>query len=70
MESYSNYHWHWWHWLVIIIVVIIALGVGYTLINNYEVVKRDNQSFTNGTQQVVEHPIDTTQNAVNDITNK
>ena len=64
----NDYHWHWWHWLILIAVIILCLGVGYTWINNYKIVKRDNQSISSGTQQVIEHPIDLTKNAVNDIT--
>ena len=64
----NDYHWRWWHWLILIAVIVLCLGVGYTWINNYKIVKRGNQSISNGTQQVIEHPIDSTKNAVNDMT--
>lgn len=69
MENY-NHHWHWWHWLVIVIVIVIALGISYTLITNYEITKKNNESVVNKTEQVIDHPIDTTKEAANDITNK
>lgn len=64
----DDYHWHWWHWLIVIIVVIVFLGMTYTWMKNYTIIKRDNQSITNGTRQVIEHPIKTTENTINNIT--
>ena len=70
MEHYDDHHWHWWHWLIIIVVVFLALGIGYTLIQNYEIVKKNDQSYVNGVERAVEHPINTTENVVNNLTNK
>lgn len=63
-----DYHWHWWHWLIIIAVVLIGLGIAYTWINNYDIVKENDQSYMRGIEETIEHPIDTTQNAVTDLT--
>jgi len=68
MDNFHDDHrWHWWHWLIVIMVTLICLGIGYTLINNYELVKRNDQSYVNGVEETIEHPINTTENAVNDI---
>lgn len=65
MEYYDEHHWHWWHWLILIAVIFIVLGIGYTWISN---MKNDkDQSYVNGIEQTIEHPIDKTQNAVNDV---
>lgn len=65
----NDYHFHWWHWLIILAVTALCLGVGYTWIKNYDIVKVDDQSVTNETKRIIEHPIDTTRDAVNDVTN-
>lgn len=66
----NDYHWHWWHWLLIIVVTFIVLGIGYTWIKNYDIVRTNDQSYVNGTKQVIEHPIQSTENAINDMINK
>ena len=63
----NDYHFHWWQAILIVIVVLIVLGTIYTWINNYQLVKRNNQSYLNGISATIEHPIDATQNAINDI---
>ncbi len=66
--EHNDHCWHWWHWLIVIAVVFIVLGIGYTWINNHEIIREDNQSYVNGTEKVIEHPIDETKNAINDVT--
>lgn len=70
MEHYDDHHWHWWHWVFIIIIVLICLGISYTLIRNYEIVKVHNKSYVNGVEKTIEHPINATENVVNNLTNK
>lgn len=65
MEHNDN-HWHWWHWVLLVIVILIGLGIAYTWISN--VTNHKNQSYLNGVQQTIEHPIHKTENAVTDIT--
>ena len=65
MHDYNDSHWHWYHWLLIILAVLIVMGLGYTLINNVK--NNDNKSYVRGTEQTIEHPIDSTQNAIQDI---
>lgn len=65
MECYDNHHWHWYHWLILIAVIFIVLGSGYTWISNMK--NNKDQSYVNGIEQTIEHPIDKTQNAVNDV---
>ena len=48
---------------------MLTIGVTYTLVNNYEIVKKDDKGFVRGIEQTVEHPIDTTKNTVKDLTN-
>ena len=62
-----DYHFHWWQAILIVIVVLVVLGTIYTWINNYQLVKRNNQGYLNGISATIEHPIDATQNAINDI---
>lgn len=62
-----DYHFHWWQAILIVIVVLIVLGVIYTWINNYQLVKRNNQGYLNGISATIEHPINATENAVNNI---
>ena len=63
----NDYHFHWWQAILIVIVVLIVLGTIYTWINNYQLVKRNNQGYLNGISATIEHPIDATENAVNNI---
>lgn len=65
-----DYHFHWWQAILIVIVVLVVLGTIYTWINNYQLVKRNNQGYLNGISATIEHPIDATQNAINDIEKK
>ena len=65
MECYDDHHWHWYHWLILIAVIFIVLGSGYTWISNMK--NNKDQSYVNGIEQTIEHPIDKTQNAVNDV---
>ena len=65
MDNHNDYHWHWWHWLIIIIVVLVGLGIAYTWINNMK--NNNNQSYVRGVEQTIEHPIDSTKNAINNI---
>ncbi|MBQ2885038.1 MAG: hypothetical protein IJE43_14925 [Alphaproteobacteria bacterium] len=67
--EHRDFHWHWWHWLLIILAIMLTVGVTYTLVNNYEIVKKDDKGFVRGIEQTVEHPIDTTKNTVKDLTN-
>lgn len=67
MEHHDG-HFHWWHWLIIIAVIFIAMGVIFTWSNNYEIVKRDNKSVMKGIEETIQHPINTTENTVKDIT--
>lgn len=62
-----DYHFHWWQAILIVIVVLVVLGTIYTWINNYQLVKRNNQGYLNGISATIEHPIDATENAVNNI---
>ena len=62
-----DYHFHWWQVILIVIVVLVVLGTIYTWINNYQLVKRKNQGYLNGISATIEHPIDATENAVNNI---
>ena len=64
----DSYHFHWWHWLIIIAVIFIVLGIAFTWISNMK--HNNNQSYINGVEQTIEHPVDKTENAVKDITNK
>jgi len=64
---YDDHRWHWWHWLILVLAILAGLGLAYTWINNYDIVKKDNQSYVNGIETTIEHPINTTENAVNDI---
>lgn len=66
MDNYNDYHWHWWHWVILIGVIFVVLGLGYTWISNMK--NNKHQSYINGVEQTIEHPIDKTENAVNDIT--
>lgn len=68
--EHNDFHFHWWHWLIIVAVIFIGTGIVYTWMNNYEIVKRDDQSYTRGIEQTIEHPIDATRNAINDIEKK
>ena len=68
--EHNDYHFHCWQAILIVIVVLIVLGTVYTWINNYQLVKRNNQSYLNGISATIEHPIDATQNAINDIEKK
>lgn len=67
MEHYDNHHFHWWHWLIIVAVILFGLGIVYTLTQNYEIVKKDDQSYVEGVEKAVEHPIDTTKNIANNV---
>lgn len=67
---HNDFHFRWWHWLIIIVVIFIVVGIAVTLMNNYEIVKKNDQSYVHGIEETIEHPIDTTENVVNDITNK
>lgn len=67
--EHRDFHWHWWHWLLIILAIMLTIGVTYTLVNNYEIVKKDDKGYMQGIEQTVEHPIDTTKNTVKDLTN-
>lgn len=65
MEHYDNNHWNWWQWVIVIAIVVIVLGIVYTWIGN---MKNDrNQSYVRGVEQTIEHPIDKTQEAINDV---
>lgn len=68
--EHNDYHFHWWQAILIVIVVLTVLGTIYTWINNYQLVKRNNQSYLNGIGATIEHPIDATQNVINDIEKK
>lgn len=67
---HNDFHFRWWHWLIIIVVIFIVVGIAVTLMNNYEIVKKNDQSYVHGIEETIEHPIDTTENVVNDITDK
>ena len=66
--EHNDYHFHWWHWLVIIAVILFGLGIAYTWINNTK--NDDSRSYVRGVEQTIEHPIDATQNTINDIEKK
>ena len=65
----NDFHWRWWHWVLLIAVIVFVLGLGYSWINNYKIVKRDDLGAIDSTKQVIEHPIQSTENAIRDITN-
>lgn len=65
MDNHNDYHWHWWHWVILIAVIFVCLGLGYTWISNMK--NNKNQSYINGIEQTIEHPIDSTKNAINNI---
>lgn len=66
MEHNDN-HWHWWYWIIVIIITIMTLAITYTIVHNYEIVKQDNKTVTNSTQEIVDHPIKSTENIINDV---
>ena len=42
--EHRDFHWHWWHWLLIILAIMLTVGVTYTLVNNYEIVKNNDNN--------------------------
>lgn len=66
--THENGHWCWWHWLLIIIITIVILGITYTIVHNYEIVKDNNKTVTNSTREIIEHPINSTENMIKDVT--
>ena len=64
MENYNN-GWRWWHWVILIVVIVVAVGLLYTWLGNMN--NNQNQSYINGTEQTIKHPIQSTENAINDV---
>lgn len=64
---YDDHRWHWWHWLILVLTILVGLGIAYTWINNNN--NKPHQSYVNGIETTIEHPINTTENAINDIVN-
>jgi len=53
--------------LILVFAILAGLDLAYTWINNYDIEKKDNQTYVNEIKTTIEHPINTTENAVNDI---
>ena len=67
MDNYNHNEFHWWHWLIIVIMIVLVIAGLWMLTSNYQIVRKNNQTFTNGIERTINHPIDTTQNIVRNI---
>lgn len=68
MNDFNDHHWRWWHWVLMIVAIFLVLSIGYTWIKNYDIVRTNDQSYVQGARDIIDSPIYSTENVINDIT--